>query len=178
VVSSAIDPNRVGEVRSDGTSPGVGSGRSKGLGLISLVAVMTLMGGCWQVAGPLIGLGAVGGGAAVATNKTRTKADSNPTASQQGKGLDATPVARSSSSQAVSRASEPVAARLPTSTPVANSSPSAAVEEASPQKPDSRRRADIVAGTPEPERSSNARPVVIAKSLSDLDDLPPTMIVL
>ncbi len=54
--------------------------------LISLATLMLLLGGCWEVAAPLIGVGAVGGGVVVATSGVGTKPGSSPTKTQQGGG--------------------------------------------------------------------------------------------
>jgi len=143
--------------------------------LFSVVAVMLLLGGCWPLAAPLIGVGAVGTGVAVATT-VRTKPDSSSTATQQGDDVDAAPVSQTNNWQVPDRASDPVAAALPTSTPAASPSPSAAAEEASRRTP-GRPSAEVVAESSRPKPPKNARPVVVTPSLVTPDDLPPTVIV-
>ena len=144
--------------------------------LICLVTVTLLLGGCWPVAAPLIGVGVVGGGAAVATT-LRTKPDSSPTAAQQEDEVDAAPVSQTKNWPVPDRASEPVAAALPTSTPAASPSPAAAPKEASRRTP-GRPSAEVVAESSRPKPPKNARPVaVVTPSLAVPDDLPPTMIV-
>ena len=152
-------------------------GARMALVLISL-ATFTLLGGCWEVAGPLIGVGAAGGGAAVAVRGVGTKPGSSPTAIQQVGGASAVPVARSTEPQLLDLASEPVAAGLPTSTRAASTSPTFAVGEVSRKVPAGRRKGKVVVQSSKPKRPTGTGSVAIASPFSAPPDvLPATVIV-
>ena len=94
--------------------------------LVSLTLVVSLS-GCWAVAGPLIGVGVVGGGAgAVAMSRRSGKAPPDPEPTHQGSTDIAESVPDNPSAQPADSGS-PVIAALPAPSPDAALSPIAAV---------------------------------------------------
>jgi hypothetical protein len=138
-----------------------------------LVTMMLLLCGCWEVGAPLIGVGAVGGGVAIASTRGGNKPDSTPTATPQ----DGAPGAQSTNSPLADLSGVPVAAGLPTSTQPVHPSSSAAILKSPRSTPREPRRAKVVAESSEPKHN-NPDPVAIVSPLSaPTDDLPATVIV-
>jgi len=148
-----------------------------GFAPILVFTMMLLLCGCWEVGAPLIGVGAVGGGVAIATTRSGNKPDSTPTATPQDGAPGVAPGAQSTNSPLANLSGVPVAAGLPTSTQPVHPSSSAVILKSSRSTPRDPRRAKVVAESSEPKHN-NTDPVAIVPPLSaPPDDLPATVIV-
>src|SRR5271156_122867 len=85
--------------------------------VIVLSATAALLSGCWAVAGPLIGVGVVGGGVAIASAKgSATQPPSTPLLGQGGDSSTEA-VAHSAQPQPLDQGSGPIVAASPASAP-------------------------------------------------------------
>ena len=153
------------------------------LALVSLITV-TLLSGCWAVAGPLIGVGVVGGGVGVAAaTRGPHKAPPDPDPVQESSSIQESStsieesVPQSASSQLTEDGS-PVIASAPSSSPAAVPSPASTVSEAPRKQRSHRRKAKAVARSSKPEGVKNPSPSVASSALmAPPDTLPNTVIV-
>ena len=116
---------------------------------ILLPAAVALLSGCWALAGPLIGVGTVGGGVAIAAAKGSAKQHpSTPLVRQGGEGSTEA-VAHSDQPQPLDHGSGPIAAASPASTPASALSPTIAGIKG-PHKPPHRITREAVAHSAKP----------------------------
>jgi hypothetical protein len=145
--------------------------------LVSLTLVVSLN-GCWAVAGPLIGVGVVGGGAgAVAISRRSGKAPPDPTPTQDsGSGIVESDT--QSESIQVADPGSPVVAALPALSPAAVPSPARTVSQAHRKPRAHHRKAKAVARASKPKHIKSQSAAVASSPLTaPPDTLPSTQIV-
>jgi hypothetical protein len=150
--------------------------------VILLPAAVALLSGCWELAVPMIGVGTVGGGVAIAAAKGSAKQHSSTPLAHQGGDGSTEAVAHSAQLQPRDHESGPVMTDLPASTPPAIHSPVIAAAKGLPR---ARRRHTLqsstraVAQTAKPQLRDHRRgPVMAALPASTPPgDLPATTIV-
>ena len=146
--------------------------------LVSLTMVI-LLNGCWALAGPLIGVGVVGGGAGVyAASRPSGKAPPDPEPVHESSSDIAESVSEYPSSQPTDQGS-PVIAALPSSSPAALPSPASATVSKAPRKARAhRRKAKAVVRSSKPKRlQSQSQSVASSPLTAPPDTLPSTQIV-
>ena len=154
------------------------SGRMTFVFIFLILPWVMLLNGCWELAGPLIGVGAVGGGVGVAAaSRASAKQRPSPTPVQESSSGSAESVPQSASSQLTVHESPAIAA-LPAPSPAAVPSPAAAVTEAPHRAREHRRKAKAVARSSKPKRLKSRSPSVASSLLTaPPDTLPSTAIV-
>jgi hypothetical protein len=153
------------------------SGGRMTFALVSLTSVI-LLNGCWELAGPLIGVGVVGGGVGVAAaTRAPTKARPDPAPVHESSSDSAESVPQSSSLRQTNQGS-PVIAALPTSSDAAVPSPAVAVGEAPRKARAHRRKPRAVVRSSKPKRLKGQSPLIASQLLTaPPDTLPATVIV-
>ncbi len=131
--------------------------------VILLPAAVALLSGCWALAGPLIGVGAVGGGVAIAAAKGSAKQPPNTPLVRQGGDGSAEAVAHSNQPQPLDHGSGPIVAASPASTPASALSPTIAAAKG-PHKPPHRITREAVAHSAKPPRLDRGSGPVMAAS--------------
>ena len=131
--------------------------------MILLPAAVALLSGCWALAGPLIGVGAVSGGAAIAAAKGSAEQPPSRPLVRQGDDGSTEAVAHSAQPQPLDHGSGPIVAASPASPPAsALSRPIAAAK--SPHKPPHRITREAVAHSAKPRRRNRGSGPVMAAS--------------
>ena len=123
--------------------------------MIVLPAAVTLLSGCWELAVPLIDVGTVGGGAAIAVVEGSDKQPPSTPLERQGGDASTEAAAHPAQPQPLDHESGPIATASPASTPA--SSLSLTVEPATDAR-DSHLRHQRQISTQDGARSANAPP--------------------
>jgi len=153
--------------------------------LVLLPVTIVLLNGCWEweVAGPLIGVGATtAGGAAIATTNSVPSARTSEISAGQGGYNSNQPVAHVAQPQLLDHGTGSVATASPSSAPSATHSPTIAAAKDPPKvrrrhKPQTSTRAVAHAAKPQ-HRDHGSGPVTAASPASKLpEDLSATTIV-
>ena len=133
---------------------------------IFLPAAVAPLSGCWALAGPLIGVGTVGGGVAIAAAKGSAKPPPSTPLVRQGGDGSTEAVAHSAQPQPLDHGSGPIAAASPASTPASVLSPTIAAAKG-PHKPPHRITREAVAQSAKPpRRDRGSGPIMTASTAS------------
>jgi len=133
--------------------------------VILLPAAAALLSGCWALAGPLIGVGAVSGGAAIAAAKGSAEQPPSRPPVRQGDDGSTEAVAHSAQPQPLDHGSGPIVAASPASPP-ASALPRTIAAAKSPHKPPHRITREAVAHSAKPRRRDRGSPVTAASPAS------------
>jgi hypothetical protein len=133
---------------------------------ILLLAAVALLSGCWALAGPLIGVGAVGGGVAIAAAKGSAKPPPSTPLVRQGGAGSTEAVAHTARPQPLDHGGGPIVAVSPASTSASALSPTIAGIKG-PQKPPHRITRKAVAHSAKLQhRDHGSGPIMTASSAS------------